>query len=80
MRLMEKQMEDMGSKVSRILWTLTGNELDRNDTGFIGQVDELEKRVKALEKFRDRAIYLIIGASLTTGFGVGKVIELILQK
>jgi hypothetical protein len=79
-KIVDEKVREVDHKLSRMLMMLTGNELDKNDNGFIGQVDQLEKRVKDLEKFRDRAIYLIIGASLTTGFGVGKVIELILAK
>lgn len=76
---LEKQMREIDEKLTRMLMMLTGNVLDKNDTGFIGKVNDLESRMEKLEKFRDKAVYLIIGASLTTGFGISKVIELLMK-
>lgn len=72
---LHKQVHEIDEKLSRVLDLLTGNKYDRDDKGFIGVVNALEERVKILEKWRDRAIYVFIGMAFPSGIGVWKIIN-----
>lgn len=73
---MQTDMQEMNGKVDKILHVLTGNPIDKNDGGMVGNMHKLEQRVTKLEKWKDRVVYMLIGAS----FGAGWTISDILQK
>jgi hypothetical protein len=62
------------------LMLLKGNELNKEDTGLIGTVVDLKARVIKLEKFRDRAIYLIVGFSFGAGWAISDIIKRVFTK
>lgn len=71
----QKQVREVNDKVSRILIMLIGNEYDKDDKGFIGQVNHLEKRVEVLEKWKDRAIWVFIGMGIPSGVGIWQLLN-----
>lgn len=74
--LMQNDMRALNGKVDKIIDILSGNELDKNDSGVVGDVRQLKARVTKLERWKDRVVYVLIGAS----FGAGWTISDILQK
>lgn len=70
----DTQMKDVDKKVSSILQLLKGNELDRNDNGFVGEVNDLRTRVEKLEDLKKKVIYIGIGVSFPTSYGLASLI------
>lgn len=70
----------VGKDVSDILHLLKGNPHNRQDNGFIGMVLENRARLDKLEKFKDRVIWIIVGMSLTSGYGLSEIIRRIVNK
>lgn len=61
-------------KIEKILNLLEGSEMGQ---GIIGKTLSNEKRITALERVKDRAIFVAIGISIASGFGIAKIFELI---
>lgn len=70
----EEQIRNLDRKVTSILTLLKGNDLDQSDTGMAGVVADIDERVKKLEKWKDRFIYLLIGTGLPAGYGISEFI------
>lgn len=70
------EMSKLNGKVDKIIDILSGNEYDRNDNGIVGDVRQLKMRVAKLERWKDRVVYALIGAS----FGAGWTLSDLLQK
>jgi ElaB/YqjD/DUF883 family membrane-anchored ribosome-binding protein len=73
---MQNEIRQVNSKVDKILDVVSGNALDKNDQGIMGDVRNLKARVAKLERWKDRVIYALIGVS----FGAGWTISDLLQK
>lgn len=67
---MKNEMSQLNKKVDKIIDILSGNDLDRNDNGVVGDVRQLKMRVAKLERWRDRVIYFLIGASFFAGWTI----------
>lgn len=78
---LEKKMEEMSRNINKILELLTGNDLDPNDNGHIGEIKDLRERVKTLERWKDRALWIMVGMSVTSSFSmaalIGKLVEIL---
>ncbi len=74
---LKTQVGDIDDKVDRVLNVLTGNVLDKSDSGMIGKVKELQVKVISLEKWKDRLVYIIAGASAFGGYGVIEIFKAI---
>ncbi len=76
----EKKVSSVERKVDSILVILQGNEMDREDKGMIGQTNDHEKRIQALEKMKDRIFWFLIGLSAFASWGLMDIIEKIVFK
>lgn len=65
----QKDLTEVDDKVTGILAFLRGNELDKDDRGMVGTVNDLKKRVEYLEKWKDRIFYIMVGMALPAGVG-----------
>jgi hypothetical protein len=74
------EIDELKKKLDEVLSLLRGNTLDKNDQGFIGSVNDLEKRVTSLEKWRDRIIWMVIGMGLPASVGVIEILKKIFIK
>lgn len=66
----DKQVHEVNNKVTAILEILRGNELDREDKGFIGRVNNHELRIMRLEKLLDKGKWILIGMGIPSGYGI----------
>lgn len=62
-------------KVDGLRAFLSGNELDKDDRGMVGKVNDLEQRIASLEKWKDRIFFLMIGMGLPAGVGVWEIFK-----
>lgn len=74
------RMEGMEQNLTRILSLLAGNSLDRNDSGVVGQMAQLKARVEKLEKWKDKAVYTIIGLAFGAGWGISDLLSKIFNR
>jgi hypothetical protein len=77
---LRKSIYDLTTKTDSILSILQGQELDENDHGMIGKTNDMGKRLSRLERFKDRATWLIIGMSIPAGYGITEVLSWVLTK
>lgn len=77
--LLEKKFADLNNKLDQIMNVLVGNVLDKEDHGFIGAVTALEKRVKSLEKWKDRIFWIMVGMGLPAGVGIWEMISSVIK-
>lgn len=64
-------------KLDKILTLLRGNELDKNDNGIVGKINDMDTRLYKLEMTKNRLFWILIGMSFPTGIGIGKLIDII---
>jgi hypothetical protein len=69
-----QERTELSEKLDQVITLLSGSDLDKNDEGLIGKVRVLSIRVKKLERFKDRGLYLIIGAAITGGYQLRELI------
>jgi hypothetical protein len=74
------EIDELKKKLDEVLSLLRGNTLDKNDQGFIGSVNDLEKRVSALEKWRDRIIWTLVGMGIPASIGFIEILKKIFLK
>jgi hypothetical protein len=74
------EIDELKKKLDEVLSLLRGNTLDKNDQGFIGSVNDLEKRVTSLEKWRDRIVWMVIGMGIPASVGVVEILKKIFIK
>lgn len=68
---MEQRLGYIEKKVDKILTILSGDkEFDSSDVGLIGEMADIRKRIERLEKWKDRVIYFLIGASFFAGWTI----------
>lgn len=77
---MQDVLQEVNAKVSGVMAFLRGNDLDREDKGLVGKVNDHATRIKKLEKQRDTILYILIGGSIPTGVGVWELIKNVLLK
>jgi hypothetical protein len=71
----KNEVSKLNSKMDRVINILSGNELDKNDNGLVGDVRQLKLRVAKLERWKERVIYFLIGASFAAGWTVQDLIQ-----
>lgn len=76
---MQKEVTEIRKDVSSILQLLKGNDLDKDDKGFVGEVNKLRQEVDSLKKFKERVIYIGIGMALPATYGVFGVASAIIK-
>lgn len=72
-------VNSMNDNVKKMVILLQGNDFDKNDHGMIGKHTEMEKRLERLEKFKDRAIWVLVTAAAITGLNIFQLIDLIIK-
>jgi hypothetical protein len=75
MNIAMNEVDELKMKLDEVLSLLRGNILDKSDNGFIGSVNDLEKRVSTLEKWKDRIVWLFIGMGLPASVGVIEILK-----
>jgi len=75
MTIQMTEVEELKKKLDEVLSLLRGNTLDKNDQGFIGSVNDLEKRVSALEKWRDRLVWMVVGMGIPASVGIAEILR-----
>jgi hypothetical protein len=78
MTLAMTEIEELKKKLDEVLSLLRGNTLDKNDQGFIGVVNDLEKRVTTLEKWKDRIVWMFIGMGIPASVGIMEILRKLL--
>jgi hypothetical protein len=72
------EIDELKKKLDEVLSLLRGNTLDKTDQGFIGVVNELEKRVTTLEKWKDRIVWMFIGMGIPASVGIMEILRKLL--
>lgn len=80
MQIAMLEVDELKKKLDEVLSLLRGNNLDKNDQGFIGSVNDLEKRMTSLEKWRDRIVWMVIGMGIPASVGVAEILKKIFIK
>ncbi|MCO5238881.1 MAG: hypothetical protein M9904_02390 [Chitinophagaceae bacterium] len=70
---LDEKVEDVSRKLDNVLQLLRGNDLDKQDTGLVGVVNDIDARVIRLEKWKDRLIAGIIGMSVPASIGLKEI-------
>lgn len=73
--------QDVGlnRKVDQVLELLQGSPLDDNDTGLVGTVNNVLKRVEKLEKIKDKALWVLLGMAAPAGWGITRILSAIAE-
>jgi hypothetical protein len=66
----EHKLESIEGNVEKLLFLLTGNSINKNDPGMVGEFAQLKSRVAKLERWKDRVVYFLIGASFFAGWTI----------
>ena len=74
----KRQISNVNETVNEIYGVLIGSEHDK-ESAFLSRVKVLETQVKALNEFKQRIIYMAIGSSIPTSYGLFKIISAILS-
>lgn len=72
------EIDELKKKLDEVLILLRGNTLDKNDQGFTGAVNDLEKRVSVLEKWKDRVVWMVIGMGIPASVGIIEILKKLL--
>jgi hypothetical protein len=78
MTLEMNEVDELKKKLDEVLSLLRGNILDKSDMGFIGSVNDLEKRVSTLEKWKDRIVWMVIGMGIPASVGIVEILKKLL--
>lgn len=71
----KKMVAILDAKLTGVIAFLRGNELDREDKGLTGRMNELEERVFNLEKWKFRIFWFACGMSFPAGIGMWEIIQ-----
>jgi hypothetical protein len=74
------EIDELKKKLDEVLSLLRGNHLDKNDQGFIGSVNDLEKRMTTLEKWKDRIVWMFLGMGIPASVGIVEILKKIFIK
>jgi len=75
---LETQMTDFGMKLDHLYRIIAGEELNE-ETSIVYRLKEAEKEIKTLQKFKDRIIYIMYGATIPALYGTSKLFETIIN-
>ena len=75
---LETQMNELGRKLDHVYRIITGEEFNE-DTSVINRLKTVEQQVESLVKFKEKIMYVAIGAAAPALYGTGKFFELILK-
>jgi len=75
---LENQMNELGRKLDHVYRIITGEEFNE-DTSVINRLKTVEQQVQSLVKFKEKIMYVAIGAAAPALYGTGKFFELILK-
>lgn len=80
-KTLEKSIGELKGDMKIIKDLLVGNEFDE-DSGLIERIKQLErklegfdKRLSAVEKWKDRLVAIFLGTSIPTGYGILEIIK-----
>jgi hypothetical protein len=76
----ENLVKEVDAKVTGIRAFLSGNELDKDDKGMVGRVNDIETRIENLEKWKDRIFWCLVGMGLPAGVGTWELFKTIFHK
>lgn len=76
----QEKLISVEEKVSTILDLLQGNRLNKNDKGLVGTVEEHDKRITTLEKWKDRLVWTVVGLALPSSVGIVEILKKIFAK
>lgn len=71
----ENKIENIDKNVNLMVILLRGNQFDSNDKGMIGKQSDQDKRIERLEKFKDKAIWFLVGAGVIGGLNLVQIID-----
>jgi hypothetical protein len=75
---LETQMNELGRKLDHVYRIITGEEFNE-DTSIVVRLKKVEEQVESLVKFKEKIMYVAIGAAAPALYGTGKFFELILK-
>ena len=75
---LENQMNELGLKLDHVYRIITGEEFNE-DTSVINRLKTVEQQVESLVKFKEKIMYVAIGAAAPALYGTSKFFELILK-
>lgn len=78
--VLNENVGKMQSDIHKITQLVTGDNLVKDDKGFIGKVNKNEERISALEKFNIKFVAFMIGLSLASGIGIAGLLKSLLVK
>lgn len=78
MNIAMQEVDELKKKLDEVLSLLRGNILDKNDQGFIGSVNDLERRMTNLEKWKDRIVWMFIGMGIPASIGIVEILRKLL--
>ena len=79
METLKKELQQVNEKLNNIIILLNGHEMDADSGGIVHKVNNNDIRITNLEKFKDRAVYAALGASIPAGWGLIDIITTILN-
>ena len=71
-------MNELGLKLDHVYRIITGEEFNE-ETSVINRLKTVEQQVESLVKFKEKIMYVAIGAAAPALYGTGKFFELILK-
>jgi hypothetical protein len=71
---------EMDIDMKLLLLLLKGNEMNPEDKGVVGTINELKREVASLKRFKDKTVYLLIGFSFGAGWAISDFISKFLAK
>lgn len=71
---LKQSMATCTERINKVVTHLRGNDFDPKDNGMMGQVEDHGVRIKKLEKLKDRAFWIFLGAFFM-GWGLPQIFE-----
>lgn len=75
----EGTLGQVNKNVNLMVILLRGNEFDSNDRGMIGKQSEQDRRIDRLEKFKDKMIWVMVGAGMIGGVNLFQLVGAIVK-
>lgn len=72
------QFKDMIKKVDEIYYYIVGNKLDPS-SGMTTRINKMEEKIKTLEDFKKKVIWVGVGMALPTTYGVFELLSKFLK-
>jgi predicted nucleotidyltransferase len=74
------KLEKVDDDVRELLNLIKGHPMNRHDFGFIGLVLDNKKKIEKLERFKDRIIWIVVGMSTASGYGISSFVSWLTHK